>query len=79
MNQKKTWNVRDRPKAELENLLMKTYKEIKATYRQVQQAAKIEDAEYYIKMAFRKKALASEIECELYRRECTGAWLNEVK
>nr|CAI9750879.1 hypothetical protein DXGOKGYL_DXGOKGYL_CDS_0007 [Microvirus sp.] len=79
MNQKKTWNVRDQTKTELENLLMKTYKEIKATYKQAQQAAKLEDAEYYIEIAFRKKALASEIECELYKRECLGEWLNEAK
>lgn len=79
MNQKKKWNVRDQPKNELERLLMKTYKEIKATYSQAEQAAKIEDAKYYIEMAFRKKALASEIESELYRRECMGEWLNEAK
>lgn len=48
--------------------LARTYKEIEATYKHVRKAATIEDAKFYIDMAFRKKAFASDIEMEQIRR-----------
>lgn len=64
----KTWNVRDQTNTTLATTLAKTYKEIEATYKQVRAAATIEDAKFYIDMAFRKKALANDIEMEQIRR-----------
>lgn len=64
----KTWNVRDQTDMTLATTLAKTYKEIEATYKHVKAAATIEDAKFYIDMAFRKKALANEIEIEQIRR-----------
>lgn len=64
----KIWNVRDQTDTTLATTLAKTYKEIEATYKHVRAAATIEDANFYIDMAFRKKALANEIEMEQFRR-----------
>lgn len=62
------WNIRDQTDTTLATTLAKTYKEIEATYKQVRQAATIEDAKFYIDMAFRKKAFANNIEMEQIRR-----------
>lgn len=64
----KTWNVRDQPDKTLAEVLARTYKEIETTYKQVRKAATIEDAKFYIEMAFRKKAFANDIEMEQIRR-----------
>ena len=64
----KTWNVRDQTDTTLAKTLARTYKEIEATYKQVRTAATIEEAKFYIDMAFRKKALANDIEMEQIRR-----------
>lgn len=48
--------------------LTKTYKEIDSTYKLIRQAAKYEDAKFYLDMAFRKKAAANSIEVEILRR-----------
>lgn len=64
----KTWNVRDQTDMTLATTLARTYKEIEATYRHVRAAATIEDAKFYIDMAFRKKAFANDIEMEQIRR-----------
>lgn len=67
--EKKTWNVRDQTDENLMKELSKAYKAIDAAYKMVRQAANIEDAKYYIELAFRKKALASNIEVEILRRD----------
>lgn len=64
----KTWNVRDQTDTTLAMTLARTYKEIEATYKHVRSAATIEDAKFYIEMAFRKKAFANDIETEQIRR-----------
>lgn len=64
----KTWNVRDQTDTTLAKTLARTYKEIEATYKQVRTAATIEDAKFYIDMAFHKKAFAKDIEMEQIRR-----------
>lgn len=65
----KTWNVRDQTDENLMQELAKTYRAIDAAYKMVRQATNIEDAKYYIDIAFRKKASASDIEVEILRRE----------
>lgn len=67
--EKKTWNVRDQTDENLMKELSKTYKAIDAAYKMARQAANIEDAKYYIDLAFRKKTLASNIEVEILRRD----------
>ena len=64
----KTWNVRDQTDTTLAATLDRTYKEIKKAYKLSRQAATIEDAKFYIEMAFKKKALANDIEMEQIRR-----------
>lgn len=64
----KTWKVRDQPDKTLTEVLARTYKEIETTYEHVCKAATIEDAKFYIDMAFRKKAFANDIEMEQIRR-----------
>ena len=64
----KTWNVRDQTDMTLATTLARTYKEIETTYKHVRAAATIEDAKFYIDMAFRKKAFANDIEMEQIRR-----------
>lgn len=48
--------------------LTRTYKEIDAAYKLLRQAAKYDDAKFYLDMVFRKKAKATEIEVEQIRR-----------
>lgn len=67
--EKKTWNVRDQTDTNLMQELTRTYKEIDAAYKLVQAAAKYDDAKFYLDMAFRKKAKATEIEVEILGRE----------
>jgi hypothetical protein len=64
----KTWNVRDQTDTSLMQELTRTYKEIDATYKLLRQAAKYDDAKFYLDMVFRKKAKATEIEVEQIRR-----------
>lgn len=64
----KAWNVRDQTDTTLAMTLARTYKEIEATYKHVRTAATIEDAKFYIDMAFKKKAFANDIEMEQIRR-----------
>jgi hypothetical protein len=49
--------------------LTRTYKEIDAAYKLLRQAAKYDDAKFYLDMAFKKKAAANSIEVEILRRE----------
>nr|DAH82788.1 MAG TPA: hypothetical protein [Microviridae sp.] len=65
----KTWNVRDQPKEELETILEKKYKEIKASYKMVKKVSNIDDAKKIIDEIWRTKELTNEIEMELMRRE----------
>lgn len=69
MMENKPWNVRDQTNENLMRELTKTYKAIDTAYKMARQAAKIEDAKYYIELAYRKKALASNIEVEILRRD----------
>ena len=64
----KCWNVRDQTDETLRMTLAKTYKEIEVTYKQIRQAATIEDAKFYVDMVYRKKAFANSIEMEQIRR-----------
>lgn len=64
----KTWNVRDQTDTSLMQELTRTYKEIDAAYKMLRQAAKYDDAKFYLDMVFRKKAKATEIEVEQIRR-----------
>lgn len=65
----KTWNIRDQTDTNLMKELTQTYKGIDAAYKLLQQAAKYDDAKFYLDMVFRKKAKATEIEVEILRRE----------
>lgn len=69
MMENKPWNVRDQTDENLMRELTKTYKAIDGAYSMVRKAATIEDAKYYIELAFRKKALANNIEVEILRRD----------
>lgn len=65
----KAWNVRDQTDTNLIETLTRTYKEIDSAYKLLRQAAKYDDAKFYLDMVFRKKAKATEIEVEILRRE----------
>lgn len=64
----KTWNVRDQTDTSLMRELARTYKEIDTAYKLLRQAAKYDDAKFYLDMVFRKKAKATEIEVEQIKR-----------
>ena len=64
----KAWNVRDQTDTSLMQELTRTYKEINDAYKLLRQAAKYDDAKFYLDMVFRKKAKATEIEVEQIRR-----------
>lgn len=65
----KTWNVRDQTDTNLMDELTKTYKQIDGAYKLLRQAAKYDDAKFYLDMVFRKKAKATAIEIEILRRD----------
>lgn len=65
----KNWNIRDQTDTNLIEELMRTYKEIDAAYKLLRQAAKYDDAKFYLDMVFHKKRKATEIEVEILRRE----------
>jgi hypothetical protein len=65
----KTWNVRDETKENLETILTKKYKEIKAAYRMLSKLSKIEDAKKMMDEIWQMKSFANAIEVELMRRE----------
>lgn len=67
--EKKAWNVRDQTDTSLMEELTRTYKEIDSAYKLLRQAAKYDDAKFYLDMVFRKKAKAKEIEVEILRRD----------
>lgn len=69
MMETKPWNVRDQTDENLMQELTKTYKAIDTAYTMLRKAAKIKDAEYYVDLAFRNKAKASDIEMEILRRD----------
>ena len=64
----KAWNARDQTDTSLMQELTRTYKEIDAAYKLLRQAAKYDDAKFYLDMVFRKKAKATDIEMEQIRR-----------
>lgn len=64
-----TWNARDTPKAALEELLTRKYKEIDSNYKMLRKAANIEDAKKLLEEIWQMKSFANSIEMELMRRE----------
>ena len=64
-----TWNARDTPKAALEELLKRKYKEIDNEYKMLKKVSNIEDAKRLIDEIWQMKDFANSIEIELMRRE----------
>lgn len=64
-----TWNARDTPKAALEELLKRKYKEINNEYKMLRKVEKKEDAKKLIEEIWQMKDFANSIEIELMRRE----------
>lgn len=64
-----TWNVRDAPKAALEELLTRKYKEIDSNYKMLKKVSNIEDAKKLVDEIWQMKGFANSIEMELMRRE----------
>lgn len=65
----RTWNVRDETVENLETMLAKKYKEIKAAYKMLSKLSKIEDAKKMMDEIWQMKSFANAIELELIRRE----------
>lgn len=65
----KIWNVRDQTDTNLMQELTRTYKEIDSAYKLLRQAAKYDDAKFYLDIVYKKKAKATGIEVEILRRE----------
>lgn len=64
-----TWNARDTPKAALEELLNRKYKEIDSQFKMLKKVEKKEDAKKLIDEIWQMKSFANSIEIELMRRE----------
>lgn len=64
------WNARDTPKAALEELLTRKYKEINSNYKMLRKVSNIEDAKKLVDEIWQMKSFAKSIEMELMRREC---------
>lgn len=67
----KNWNVRDQTSETLKAMLEHKYKEIKSSYKMLQRLSKLEDAQKLVTQIWAMKAICSDIELELLRRECT--------
>lgn len=65
----KAWNVRDQTKEELQELLLRKYKQIEAEYKMLKKVSKVEDAKKLVDEIWAMKGLANTIEMELIRRE----------
>lgn len=65
----KTWNVRDQTETELQDLLLRKYKQIEDEYKMIKKVSKIEDAKKLVDEIWAMKALANTIEIELMKRE----------
>lgn len=65
----KTWNVRDQPEEDLQELLQKKYKEIESSYKILKKISNINDARKIIDEIWQMKSFATSIESELVRRE----------
>ena len=65
----KTWNARDQPREELNDLLTKKYKEIERAYKMLRKVSNINDAKKIIDEIWRMKSFANRIEMELLRRD----------
>lgn len=67
--QMKSWNIRDQPKEELENLLERKYKEINNDYKMLRKMSNIEDAKKLVDEIWQTKSFVNAIELEMIRRE----------
>nr|DAJ92569.1 MAG TPA: hypothetical protein [Microviridae sp.] len=65
----KAWNVRDQPKEELQEMLLREYKKIEGEYKMLKKVSRKEDAKKLVDEIWAMKALANTIETELMRRE----------
>ena len=65
----KTWNVRDQTKEELEELLIRKYKEIESNYKMLKKVSNIDDAKELVDETWQVKRFVNAIEIELMRRE----------
>ena len=65
----KTWNVRDQTERELQELLLRKYKQIEGEYKILKKISNIDDAHKLVDEIWAMKALANTIELELMRRE----------
>ena len=65
----KTWNIRDQPEEELRTKAESLYKEIEKSYKLLKKLSRLEDAQTMIDNIWSMKALASDIQLELIRRE----------
>lgn len=68
----KTWNARDQPREELNNLLTRKYKEIERAYKMLRKISDINDAKKIIDEIWQMKSFANSIEMELLRRNNNG-------
>lgn len=66
---RKTWNVRDQTKEELEELLKRKYKEIDSNYKILKKISDINDGKKLLDEIWQMKSFANDIEMELIRRE----------
>lgn len=64
----KSWNVRDQPEKDLEELLKKKYTEIKNDYKLLHKISDIETAKKLVDEIWQCKSFANAIELELIRR-----------
>lgn len=67
----KAWNVRDQTNETLKAMLEHKYKEINSSYKMLKRLSKLEDAKKMLDSIWALKALCSDIELELLRRETT--------
>lgn len=64
-----TWNARDTPKAAIEELLTRKYKEIDSNYKMLRKVSNVEDAKKLIDEIWQMKDFANSLEIELMRRK----------
>ena len=65
----KTWNVRDQTKEELQELLLRKYKEMDGEYKMLKKVSTVEDAKKLVDEIWQIKSFVNAIEIELTRRE----------
>ena len=72
-----TWQARDQPRKDLQDLLTKRYNDIEQSYKMLKKVARLEDAQKLVNEIWNMKSFCAEIELELLKRSWNNGTQNQ--